>query len=90
MDVTKVPIEVKFSLIDLIIFAALSFVDHLEMWLWRQNIVCNLKVLDDRDHSLFNVLCVINQNDDEFHECTHFLAGHMHDDDLVIEAGDSA
>ena len=51
--------------------------------------MCNFKVLDDSDHWLFKVLCVIDPNDDKLSECTHFLVGHVHDDELVTGAGDS-
>ena len=51
--------------------------------------MCHFKVLDDSDHWLFNVLCVMDPNDDELRECRHFLVGHAHDDELVTEDGDS-
>jgi hypothetical protein len=46
---------------------------HLKMWLWKQNILCHFKVLDDSGQWLFKVLCVIDPNDDELSECTHFF-----------------
>ena len=62
---------------------------HLKMWLWKLNILCHFMVLDGSDHWLFNVLCVRDPNDDKLSECTHFLVGHVHGDELVTEFGDS-
>ena len=62
---------------------------HLEMWLGKQNIVCHFKVLDDSDNRLFNVLCVIDPHVDKLNECTHFVFGHVRNNEQVTEAGDS-
>ena len=76
-------------LLVLLLCLALRLGMHLEMWLWKQNIGCNLKVLHDSDNMLFNVICVIDPHVDKLSECTNFVVGHMHDDELVTKAGDS-
>ena len=48
---------------------------HLKMWLWKQNMFCHFKGLDDSDDWLFKVRCVIDPNDDELSECTHYFFG---------------
>ena len=35
------------------------------------------------------MLCVRGPNDDKLSECTQFVVGHVHDDELVTGAGDS-
>ena len=59
------------------------------MWLWKQEIVFHFKVSDDNDRRLFSVLFVRGPSDDNLSECTQFVVGLVHDDELVTGAGDS-
>ena len=59
------------------------------MLLWKQDVVFHFKVSEYNDRSLFIVLSVRGPSDDNLSECTQFVIGLVHDDELVTGAGDS-